>query len=654
MRDRPVQILSLLVALLALVGAGALLPRIVAASDEAKLRYTDVSVEGAPPIVAVGAAVGALRGLVVDYLWIRLQQMRELGQFYDARNLADLITKLQPRFGEVWAFHGHNLAYNLSVATSTPGERWRLVNAGIDLVRNKGIRYNPNDLILYKELGWWFAHKVDGLSDDAHLYYKRELAKEWHLLLGEPPHSVEDRAAWLQRIADAPDTYEELVAKEPGVAALVDAIEAKMRAFDPKFKAKLDRDFLMNHGRWKSVHSTPGYARVFGLQEQFRRRDPAYAAMDDLFSDPASQQALDALVTYLRKRVLLDDYNMDPARMARYTREFGPFDWRHPQSHAFYWSKMGSEIGSERYNNDEDIYRILNDDRTTLQSMQALAHTGLMRVDPFSTDNPTRIYDPRWIGSIDRYFRELYQKHYKARGGGPDTFVDFYENFMAQAVRELYHAGEVEEAQKLLEQLDALCGRGGLIPNNKYVAPVDVFVRNATFGEYEMVPDVARTDLFAILRRGFIEGYLAGKKKVLEDALVYARDLTEYFKSTRYTDFRTKMGDARLADIIGSLERSVEDVIINIMQDSSLPLVDRLTIYNRLPEDQRAMAYDAAKPRIEADLAESPLAVAGGKLDALFPEPPNMDAYRARRAEREKERAAALKAMQDGSMDRKR
>ncbi|NBQ15551.1 MAG: hypothetical protein EBU31_13325, partial [Proteobacteria bacterium] len=138
MRDRTVQFLSLLVALVAFVGAGMLLPRIVAASDEAKLRYTDVSVEGAPPIVAVGAAVGALRGLVVDYLWIRLQQMRQLGQFYDARNLADLITKLQPRFGEVWAFHGHNLAYNLSVATSTPGERWRLVNAGIDLVRNKG------------------------------------------------------------------------------------------------------------------------------------------------------------------------------------------------------------------------------------------------------------------------------------------------------------------------------------------------------------------------------------------------------------------------------------------------------------------------------------------------------------------------------------
>ena len=157
MRDRPVQLLSAAVAVACVAGAGTLLPRILDASDRAQLRYTDVSVEGAPPVVAVGAAVGALRGLVVDYLWIRLQQMREAGQYYDARRLADLITKLQPRFGEVWAFHGHNLAYNLSVATKTPEERWRLVNAGIDLVRRQGIRYNPNDIILYKELGWWFG-----------------------------------------------------------------------------------------------------------------------------------------------------------------------------------------------------------------------------------------------------------------------------------------------------------------------------------------------------------------------------------------------------------------------------------------------------------------------------------------------------------------
>ncbi|MFM1936207.1 MAG: hypothetical protein RI990_1166 [Planctomycetota bacterium] len=654
MRDRTVQFLAAAAAAMGVTAAGTLLPRVLDASDRGQLRYTNVSVEGAPPIVALGSAVGALRGLVVDYLWIRLQQMRQEGQYYDARRLAELITKLQPRFGEVWAFHGHNLAYNLSVAMKTPEERWRLVNAGIDLVRGQGIRYNPNDLILYKELGWWFAHKIDGLSDDAHFHYKRELAREWHLVLGEPPESQEARAAWLDAIADAPDTWEELVARDPGVESLVEAIRAKTRAVDPEFRLELDRDFLMALGRWNAVKSGPGYARIFGLHDQFRRRDPMYAAIDDVLSEPERRASVVRLAAWLRKRVLLDVYNMDPRVMARYTREFGPFDWRHPQAHAFYWTKLGSEVGAERYDNDEDVYRILNDDRTSIQAMQSLAHSGLMRVDPLSQDNPARLYDSRWIPVIDRYFRDLYRKHYETRGGGPDTFVDFYENFMAQAVRELYHAGETEEAQRILDQLDELCGRGGLVPNNKYVAPLDVFVRNSTFGEYEQVPDVARTDVAAILRRGFLEGYLLGRQKVLDEALAFARDLTEFFRTNRYTDFRTRMGDARLADMIGSLERSVEDVLAGIMRDPSIPLVERLTIYNRLPEDQRAMVYDAALRQIETDWAASPFGASGQPVSSLFAEPPNMDAYRARQAEQERERAERLRELREGAADRRR
>jgi hypothetical protein len=654
MRDRTVQFLAAAAAAMGVTAAGTLLPRVLDASDRGQLRYTNVSVEGAPPIVALGSAVGALRGLVVDYLWIRLQQMRQEGQYYDARRLAELITKLQPRFGEVWAFHGHNLAYNLSVAMKTPEERWRLVNAGIDLVRGQGIRYNPNDLILYKELGWWFAHKIDGLSDDAHFHYKRELAREWHLVLGEPPESQEARAAWLDAIADAPDTWEELVARDPGVESLVEAIRAKTRAVDPEFRLELDRDFLMALGRWNAVKSGPGYARIFGLHDQFRRRDPMYAAIDDVLSEPERRASVVRLAAWLRKRVLLDVYNMDPRVMARYTREFGPFDWRHPQAHAFYRTKLGSEVGAERYDNDEDVYRILNDDRTSIQAMQSLAHSGLMRVDPLSQDNPARLYDSRWIPVIDRYFRDLYRKHYETRGGGPDTFVDFYENFMAQAVRELYHAGETEEAQRILDQLDELCGRGGLVPNNKYVAPLDVFVRNSTFGEYEQVPDVARTDVAAILRRGFLEGYLLGRQKVLDEALAFARDLTEFFRTNRYTDFRTRMGDARLADMIGSLERSVEDVLAGIMRDPSIPLVERLTIYNRLPEDQRAMVYDAALRQIETDWAASPFGASGQPVSSLFAEPPNMDAYRARQAEQERERAERLRELREGAADRRR
>ena len=60
---------------------------------------------------------------------------------------------------------------------------------------------------------------------------------------------------------------------------------------------------------------------------------------------------------------------------------------------------------------------------------------------------------------------------------------------MAQAVRELYHAGEEREAQRILDELDKLCGRGGLIPNNKYVAPVDVFVRKVRHKLEKASPD---------------------------------------------------------------------------------------------------------------------------------------------------------------------
>ena len=154
MRDRLIQLLCALIASGAIATAGSMLPTLLRISDERALRYTDVSLEGAPPIVAVGTAIGALRGIIVDYLWLKAGIQKEKGLFYEAMADARLITKLQPRFGEVWGFQGHNMAYNISVLTDTPAERWEWVHAGIDLVRDEGLRYNPNDLPLHKELAF--------------------------------------------------------------------------------------------------------------------------------------------------------------------------------------------------------------------------------------------------------------------------------------------------------------------------------------------------------------------------------------------------------------------------------------------------------------------------------------------------------------------
>jgi len=152
--------------------------------------------ETMPPDMAVMyAGLGSFRGLVVNVLWYRANQLKEEGKHYEAMQLARLITRLQPKFASVWVFHGWNMAYNLSVTARTEQERWMWVQAGVDLLRDEAIPANPNNVTLHKELAWFFIHKINGSTDDMHWYYKRQLAGEWERLLGRPP--VEDVQAYL-------------------------------------------------------------------------------------------------------------------------------------------------------------------------------------------------------------------------------------------------------------------------------------------------------------------------------------------------------------------------------------------------------------------------------------------------------------------------
>lgn len=614
------------------------------------LRYTDVAVDGAPPIVALGTALGALRGLIVDYLWIKVNMMKEKGLFFEVMSDADLITKLQPRFGQVWAFHGHNMAYNISVLTNTPEERWAWVRAGIDLVRDRGLRYNPNDVILHKELAFWFAHKIDGVSDDAHLYYKREFAREWQLLLGEPPVGHDERIAWIGRIAEAPETLEELFQRNPQTKTLVDRLTSDLSGFERRFAFRLDAEFLRSYGQWAAVRSS-NYARLMGLEEQLLRtdgeqgssvRNRLFQAFERSFNDPELAAASEDFIAFLRRKVLRDSYNMDARLMHQFTRDTGPLDWRHPQAHALYWARRGSLFAAQRYVGEEDVSKIVNNDRIMIQAMQALARSGLVFFDPFSGDNPTRLSDPRWIKVIDRYFTRLYDRYYAGtaagKGGTADSFTNFHENFMKQAVRELYRAGDLVGAQEILDRLDRLYGQGGVVPNAQYMKPLDLFVREVTYGEYEMQPEVARSDLYAALQRGYREGLLLGRVEILNEAREFAAQLTKYFKENKYNDFVNKFGEGRMKDLIGDLESSERDVLRLILLDTSQPLLDRLLIFRRADVREQRMVFDEVRPQLQAEFERSPL---GRTLSAaeVFAEPPGMAEFREARAREAEARA---------------
>jgi hypothetical protein len=49
---------------------------------------------------------------------------------------------------------------------------------GIALLRDEGLRFNPRDARLYRELAWFYQNKVGDTLDSAHLTYKVALARQ--------------------------------------------------------------------------------------------------------------------------------------------------------------------------------------------------------------------------------------------------------------------------------------------------------------------------------------------------------------------------------------------------------------------------------------------------------------------------------------------
>ena len=145
------------------------------------------TLENTPPLMAFTTIVlGGFRGLIADALWLRATRLQDEQRYFELVQLADWITKFEPRATQTWAYHAWNMAYNVSRMMATPTERWRWIRNGIALLRDEGLRYNPGDTGLYFELGWLYQHKIGTQWDRDHRFYKQQLAREFHALFGGP------------------------------------------------------------------------------------------------------------------------------------------------------------------------------------------------------------------------------------------------------------------------------------------------------------------------------------------------------------------------------------------------------------------------------------------------------------------------------------
>jgi hypothetical protein len=145
---------------LVLLGASGMVQRqLNAQRADPELGLTRIApLENAPPVLAfTTVALGGFRGLIANALWLRANELQNSGHYFEMVQLADWITKLEPTFVQVWVVQAWNMAYNISVKFPDAADRWRWVQRGIELLRDDGLRYNPKEALLYRNLAGFFS-----------------------------------------------------------------------------------------------------------------------------------------------------------------------------------------------------------------------------------------------------------------------------------------------------------------------------------------------------------------------------------------------------------------------------------------------------------------------------------------------------------------
>lgn len=724
-KDRLIIVVCVLGMLCAIGGAASLMPGINMMRRELQLTANDDLMENMPPdVAALYLGLGSFRGLGVDMMWSRAERLKREGKHYEAMELSRMITKLQPRFPQVWRYQAWNMAYNISVETHTPQERWMWVKAGIELLRDEGLVLNPGSMPLYQELSDIYLHKIGMFSDDMHWYYKLQLAREWEGLLGPPAGTeTEDVLEAFRPIAMAYDRFvnrkqlgealrvgiDELLASQYGdrFPELHDLRTLSLAQFDIRLRnlrnavaaeegedraAQLDGLRTLTEAQLAQEHidpmerllaGEPGVAAVIGRVEGLglevngallsyiagiessrssvdaelfklgvptndKARDEKLAALLD---DETIAVERDLLVAFLRARVLVEYYHMDPrwmldlmegewfvpgeSRLAM--RESGsipkiPLDWRHPASHGLYWASMGvRKSAGLLYPGDQDL---LNTDRRMLHGLQAMFQSGKILFDAVSNyyrqqPDPRFIkaYDYAMFGASDRIFSERLQQ-----SAAPATFLAGHENFLIWACKYYYFYGDEDDANQYYTQLRTLYNKSTSYDYvDRYIKPLDDFIQEEFIreGGIEMNDlNGARAAIegwvWQAWEVGIVEGNEESKNRFLRQAQKAHTTFNAKYANRMYQTPDVKLRMGRLA--LPPFPEILADVYYQFLM-SPRGVVEpniKARSWKTMHPMLKQMVYD----RVIEPLTEE--FVGYGTVDAseIFPEPPGMEAFR--------------------------
>ena len=433
-RDTLICIIGVVVGLSLLFFASTQQEKIFNSRVEMKLA-SNADLESLSPEDALVVALGAFRGIYVDYLWIQADMRKDKGQFFDALQKAKRITELQPRFASVWEFQAWNMAYNISVAMPAEQwqERWKWVRNGYELLRDEGIKKNPHVISLYRYLAWIFQHKISYVADDCHKHYKRELALSIRPLLGHPATREE-----FLKLADQPENFQD-IASDPEVAKVIEALKSVDEVFAN------ESEFVDNY---------------LTLRRQPDRFDEE---AHQVINDFRTNIALEKIDRFSRAFALRNEWKFDIEFMQEINDKYGPrsiedpnqrnpLNWEHPDVHAIYWAELGLKIASSpgNYSVDEK-----NTDRIVFHSLQNLFRSGQMTIYPVPDELPSIFLRPdlEMFESARELWQSKISKYEELEKGNPKAVRGGYKNMLVNAAYSFYQAGRQDKTLEIFQEL---------------------------------------------------------------------------------------------------------------------------------------------------------------------------------------------------------
>ena len=575
-----------------------------------------------PWIALMTTAGGGLRAPLVSHLWIRTNELKEQGRYYDAMQMADLICKLQPRHDGVWSWHSWNMAWNISVTKQTPEERWLWVHNGLRLLRDEGIPLNPRSVTLYKELGWLFYSKMGQEVDNMHMAYKQRWAARMHRLLASPPMGdTADVIDAFRPIADAP-----LDKRRSGGAERIQSEQVKVLLDDPavaKYADLLaghdiavDESFLEAYNRY-SLDDVVDAARVAPVKPE----TPSDRALSQLINDPRHAWARGRILAFIRAQVLWNVYRMDPQWMVDLMEKYGPLDWRTVWAHGLYWTTYGTHIcetiGLEDINS-------LNTGRIVLSCLKDLSFKGRLRYsrNPGKPDEPTISQSADWrfidathqehLNLIEAYLETAEQKDF-----AQNPYRSGHMNYLIHAMGMLYASYRREKAEfyfDFLKDTYHLSGTG-----DEWDMLLEDFIIFRLNRDGDPIPEVVVSQMTAALDVAYLHlGY--GDTAGYADGVRYARRI--YNASQADAPQRMKLPPFKVL-----AQGELADMLVHpISRGFPIPLVDRSRMYVSVDAEMQLAVYDWVARYLRPQCSSH-----GLDFDKAFPAPEGLKAYRARR-----------------------